>query len=116
MDTSSINIRYSALAEQLCCLSCGSAISYARVQTGECCVDLGSGRGTDALRLAEATGEMGYVFGIDASDGMLRAAKEMLIRSGKEHQFHQVRSRKNKHSDGIADLVFQLHHQSYMIN
>lgn len=74
MDTSSINIRYSELAEQSCCLSCGGAINYAKPQPGECCVDLGSGRGTDVLRMAEDVGEKGFVFGVDISDGMLRTA------------------------------------------
>jgi len=39
------------------------------------CVDLGSGRGTDALRLAEKVGEEGFVYGIDTSDGMLNKAR-----------------------------------------
>ncbi len=42
---------------------------------GEVCVDLGSGRGTDALRLAEKVGEEGFVYGIDTSDGMLNKAR-----------------------------------------
>ncbi|MBN1145254.1 MAG: methyltransferase domain-containing protein [Bacteroidales bacterium] len=75
MDTSSINIRYSDLAEQSCCLSCGGAINYAEPRTGECCVDLGSGRGTDVLRMAEAVGATGFAYGVDISDGMLETAR-----------------------------------------
>jgi len=75
MDTSSINNRYTKLAESSCCLSCGGAINYASAQPGEYCVDFGSGRGTDAMRLAEEVGEKGFVFGIDASDGMLETAR-----------------------------------------
>ena len=47
-----INKRYSGLAEKTCCLSCGGAINYAGALKGEVCVDLGSGRATDAMRLA----------------------------------------------------------------
>jgi arsenite methyltransferase len=75
METQSINSRYTALAETSCCLSCGGAVNYASARSGECCVDLGSGRGTDVLRLAEEVGESGFVFGVDVSDGMLEKAR-----------------------------------------
>ena len=82
MDTEQIQIRYSALAEDTCCLSCGSAIDYSKAQPGEVCVDLGSGRGTDVLRLAEDVGDTGFVYGIDVSDGMLKKAKKNAAKLG----------------------------------
>ena len=82
MDTEQIQIRYSALAEDTCCLSCGSAIDYSKAQPGEVCVDLGSGRGTDVLRLAEDVGGTGFVYGIDVSDGMLKKAKKNAAKLG----------------------------------
>ena len=75
MEIKEINKRYSQLAESECCLSCGGAINYAEPQNGEVCVDLGSGRGTDVLRMAESVGEAGFVYGIDISDGMLEKAR-----------------------------------------
>ncbi len=75
MNTIEINKRYSELAESSCCLSCGGAINYAEPQSGEVCVDLGCGRGNDVLRMAEAVGENGFVYGVDVSDGMLEKAK-----------------------------------------
>lgn len=69
-----INKRYSNLAESTCCLSCGGAINHSHAQPGEVCVDLGSGRGTDVLRLAEQVGESGYVYGIYISEGMIEKA------------------------------------------
>ncbi len=60
---SAINLRYSELAESSCCLSCGGAINHSKVSEGETCVDLGSGRGTDVLRMAESVGSEGYVYG-----------------------------------------------------
>lgn len=77
-----INKRYSELAESSCCLSCGGAINYAKAAGGEVCVDLGSGRGTDVMRLAESVGENGYVYGIDISDGMLEKARRTAKRLG----------------------------------
>jgi ubiquinone/menaquinone biosynthesis C-methylase UbiE len=74
MDTLEINKRYSGLAESTCCLSCGGAIHYSNAKPGEVCVDLGSGRGIDVLRLAEEVGEGGFVYGIDVSDGMIEKA------------------------------------------
>ena len=57
MTTQSINERYSSLSETSCCLSCGGAINHAQVKTGETCLDLGSGRGNDVIRMAEAAGD-----------------------------------------------------------
>ena len=55
-----INDRYSVLSEKTCCLSCGGAINHAKAQKAEVCVDLGSGRGNDVIRLAEEVGEEAY--------------------------------------------------------
>jgi len=77
MDTSKIEVRYSELAvDDSCCLSCGGAINYGKVQTGEVCLDIGSGRGNDVLRLAEEVGETGFAYGLDISDGMLKKAEK----------------------------------------
>lgn len=71
-----INIRYSELAEESCCLSCGGAIDKAQAAEGETCADLGSGRGNDVLRLAEEVGVQGFVYGLDISEGMLKRARK----------------------------------------
>ena len=73
-----INERYTQLSNISCCLSCGGAINHAKPKTGEVCVDLGSGRGNDVIRLAEEVGETGYVYGIDISEGMITKAKANL--------------------------------------
>jgi arsenite methyltransferase len=82
MDYKEINTRYSELAESSCCLSCGGAVNYAKAQNGEICVDLGSGRGTDVMRLAEAVGAGGFVFGIDISEGMIKKSQDTAARLG----------------------------------
>lgn len=82
MNYTEINKRYSDLAASDCCLSCGGAINYSEVKSGEVCVDLGSGRGTDALRLAGTVGPEGFVYGIDLSDGMIRKARETASKLG----------------------------------
>jgi SAM-dependent methyltransferase len=71
-----IDKRYSELAETSCCLSCGGAMNHAKVKPGEICIDLGSGRGTDVLRMAESSGEKGFVYGVDISEGMLSKSNE----------------------------------------
>ena len=78
MITEAINERYTSLSETSCCLSCGGAIHHAKPQPGEICVDLGSGRGNDVIRLAEEVGENGFVFGIDISEGMIAKANATL--------------------------------------
>jgi len=82
MEYVEIDKRYSTLAESSCCLSCGGAINYSGASEGEICVDLGSGRGTDAMRLAETVGERGFVYGVDISEGMLQKARNTAERLG----------------------------------
>lgn len=77
-----IKQRYNNLAESSCCLSCGGAIHFTQVKSGDICVDLGSGRGTDVLRLAEKVGPKGWVYGIDISEGMIEKAKQTAEKLG----------------------------------
>ena len=101
-----INKRYSELAKSDCCLSCGGAINYSEPSEGEVCVDLGSGRGTDVLRLAENVGENGFVYGLDISEGMLLKARSTAERLGvKNVKFIYSPLEKISLQDSCADLV-----------
>jgi ubiquinone/menaquinone biosynthesis C-methylase UbiE len=82
MNTIEIERRYTGLAEQECCLSCGGAVDLSQPQPGETCIDLGCGKGTDLIRLREAVGEQGMVYGIDISDGMLAKASKNIDKFG----------------------------------
>ena len=106
MDTSSINVRYSALAEQSCCLSCGGASKFGKPKPGEYCVDLGSGRGTDVLRMAEEAGEGGFAVGVDVSEGMLEKARTNATKLGIANvKFIQSDLETIPLDDNVADLV-----------
>lgn len=101
-----INKRYSELAKTDCCLSCGGALNYAEAQPDEICVDLGSGRGTDVIRLAEAVGKNGMVFGVDISEGMIEKASGTAERLGIINaKFIHSNLEKISLDDHIADLV-----------
>lgn len=106
MSYNEINKRYSNLAESTCCLSCGGALDYSKAKPGEVCIDLGSGRGTDVIRLAETVGKNGFVYGIDISDGMIekatRTAERLQIGNV---SFIQSTLEKISLEDNIADLV-----------
>ena len=105
MNHEEINKRYSELAESSCCLSCGGAIDVAEPKLGEVCVDLGSGRGTDVLRMAELVGD-GFVYGIDISEGMLNKAKATAERLGvKNVKFIQSTLEKIDLPENTANLV-----------
>ncbi len=80
MITEAINVRYSELSETACCLSCGGAINYAKPKKGEICVDLGSGRGSDVIRIAEEVGQEGHSYGIDISEGMIAKANASIAK------------------------------------
>ena len=106
MTYTEINKRYSELAESSCCLSCGGAINYSEPLSGEVCVDLGSGRGTDVIRLSESVGKDGFVYGIDISDGMIQKAKKTAERLNIENvEFILSPLEKINLNDSIADLV-----------
>jgi len=101
-----INKRYSNLADSTCCLSCGGAINYSEAKQGETCIDLGSGRGTDAMRLAESVGTTGLVYGIDLSEGMIRKATSTAESLGiRNISFINSQLEKIDLGSGIADLV-----------
>jgi arsenite methyltransferase len=101
-----INKRYSKLAEIECCLSCGGAINYAQAKPGEVCVDLGSGKGTDVLRLSDEVGEKGFVYGIDISEGMLEKARMNAQKFGiKNVEFLNSTLESITLDNQIADLV-----------
>ncbi|MEI7727593.1 MAG: methyltransferase domain-containing protein [Bacteroidota bacterium] len=106
MELIEINNRYTKLADSECCLSCGGALNYAEPVTGEVCVDLGSGRGTDALRMAESVGETGFVYGIDISDGMLEKARRNAEKFGVTNvSFVRSELEKLELPDEVAHLV-----------
>jgi arsenite methyltransferase len=106
MSYTEINKRYSELAESSCCLSCGGAINYGEARLNEVCADLGSGRGTDVLRLSENVGKDGFIYGIDISDGMIQKAKNTASRMGITNvDFIHSTLEKIKLNDSIADLV-----------
>jgi len=101
-----IDKRYSELAESSCCLSCGGAVNYSSVKAGEICVDLGSGRGTDAIRMAQEAGSEGHVYGIDISEGMIRKALATSEQLGITNVSFIFSSLENiKLDDKTADLV-----------
>ncbi len=106
MEIKEINTRYSELAESECCLSCGGAINYAEPKIGEVCVDLGSGRGNDVIRMAESVGKIGFVYGIDISDGMLEKARRNAYKFGVTNvSFVRSELEKLELPDHVADLV-----------
>lgn len=80
--TDAIETRYGALAGVSCCLSCGSAVGYITASPGQVCVDLGSGRGTDVLRLAEQVAPEGRAYGIDITETMLDKARKTAEKMG----------------------------------
>lgn len=106
MDTNVINERYSKLAEDTCCLSCGGAINHSNPLPGEVCVDLGCGRGNDVIRMAQEVGDQGLVYGLDISDGMIEKAKKNAAKLDVTNvQFIKSELESLKLPTKIADLV-----------
>jgi arsenite methyltransferase len=106
MNNIEINKRYSDLAESTCCLSCGGALDHSGARENEVCIDLGSGRGTDVIRLAEIVGAGGFVYGIDISEGMIKKSIDTAKRLGVQNiGFLNNSLEQINLKDNIADLV-----------
>jgi ubiquinone/menaquinone biosynthesis C-methylase UbiE len=102
-----IERRYSVLAESSARLSCGSAVQRADVQPGQVCVDLGCGRGTDVLHLAELVGPQGHAFGIDLTEAMVLKARERAAQLGLANAtFHRCTLERLALEGESADWVF----------
>jgi len=101
-----INIRYSELADESCCLSCGGAINHAGASEGESCADLGSGRGLDVIKLAQAVGAEGRSYGIDVSEGMIKKARKNIDKFDVENaEIIQSALESLPFKDGELDLI-----------
>ena len=106
METTEIETRYSELAQESCCLYCGGAVDRGRPASGEVCVDLGSGRGTDVLRMAQDVGADGFVWGIDIADGMLEKARSTAAKLGVANvRFEKAVLERLPVPSGSVDLV-----------
>ncbi len=101
-----ISERYTHLAESTCCLSCGGALDQGEPAQGEVCLDLGSGRGTDVIRMAEKVGSEGFVYGVDIADGMVEKAEKTAARLGvKNVKFFHTELENIPLEDSTVDLV-----------
>jgi SAM-dependent methyltransferase len=56
-------------------LGCGNPQAIALIQQGETVLDLGSGAGIDSFLAAKATGDKGFVIGVDMTPEMISKAK-----------------------------------------
>lgn len=67
-----IQVRYGKEATTTCCLSCGTALEYAKPVAGEVLVDLGSGRGLDVLKAARIVEQ---AYGVDFTKDMIKVSE-----------------------------------------
>jgi arsenite methyltransferase len=101
-----ISKRYSELATYDGCPTFEEALNYREAKPGEVCVEIGSGEGTDAIRLAETVGRGGFVYGIEMSESMIEKAAEAAERSSVSNlEFINCTPEKIKLNDDTADLV-----------
>lgn len=98
-----IDKRYSQLAGTDCCLSCGKALSFIEIKNDDICIDLGSGKGNDVIKMAETAR---FVYGIDLSEEMvLKARKEAQLKNIKNARFLRAELEHIPLNDGVANHV-----------
>jgi ubiquinone/menaquinone biosynthesis C-methylase UbiE len=62
--------------------ACRQGLRMLMVMTGEIILEIGFGTGRNLVALANATGETGYIYGIDLSEGMLKVAQSRIEQAG----------------------------------
>src|SRR5690349_24018902 len=70
-------------------LGCGLPTQFAKIQTGDVVIDLGSGAGNDCFIARSETGETGKVIGIDFTPAMIEKARANAEKLG----YHNVEFR-----------------------
>lgn len=100
-----VQARYEKLARTTSSLSCGAALDLAAPLPGETLVDLGCGRGRDAVRAAHRVGPGGAVIGVDGSEAMIAAAREGASAAGVAIQLVHGDIARVALPAGIADVV-----------
>jgi len=101
-----ITNRYNSLANDCCSLSCGNASKIANPLEGDVCLDLGSGRGDDVIRMAKMVGPSGYVIGIDMSTEMIDVARQKAEAEGLSNvEFIQSEIRRLPLPDSSVNLI-----------
>jgi arsenite methyltransferase len=81
-------------------------LRFALARPGETAIDLGSGAGVDAFRIAQRVGKEGTVIGVDMAEAMLERGRRLAV----DHGYRQVEFRRGTIEllpveDGRADLV-----------
>jgi arsenite methyltransferase len=99
-----VRMRYEALSRTASSLSCGAALDLAGPAPGETVVDLGCGRGRDALRAATLVGPAGAAIGVDVSEAMIAAAREAAAAAPGVRFVRSDLARVDL-PDGVADVV-----------
>lgn len=88
-------------------------LRLARLQAGDCVLDVGCGTGTLAIAAKQRVGSTGTVYGIDASPEMLARAEKKARKAGVEVGFRNGVAEHMPFPDGQFDVVLStvmLHH------
>lgn len=106
MKEEAVRSRYTLLAGETCCLSCGGALEKSAPAPGETGIDLGSGRGTDVIRMAGIVGQEGFVYGVDTTPEMIKKGRSAAVKLGIDNvEFIQSGLEQIPLEEGIADVI-----------
>ncbi|MEQ8524582.1 arsenite methyltransferase [Gracilimonas sp.] len=87
-------------------LGCGLPTQFAKIQTGDYVIDLGSGAGNDCFVARHESGETGKVLGIDFAEPMIKKARENADKLGFNNvEFRSGDIEEMPVSDNVADVV-----------
>lgn len=87
-------------------LGCGLPTEFARIESGDTVVDLGSGAGNDCFVARREVGEQGRVIGIDFSEAMVEKARQNVEKLGYDNiEFVHGDIESMPLDYGVADVV-----------
>jgi len=87
-------------------LGCGLPTEFAKINSGDTVIDLGSGAGNDAFIARKITGEKGRVIGIDFTPAMVQKARENAEKLGLNNvEFRQGDIEDMPLTSNLADVM-----------
>lgn len=88
-------------------LGCGGALRLAALRPGEAVLEVGCGRGREALQAASLVGPQGRVVGIDLTPAMVAEARAAAARAGVSNvTFLEGSAERLPLADGSVDVAF----------
>ena len=88
-------------------LSCASNVEHARLEPGQCVLDIGCGLGKEVIKFAQQVGPSGMAFGIDITSNLIKEAQKNVQKKNIDNvQFGYADMENLTFQDNMFDKIF----------